>query len=167
MALVSPISYYKLSAGQGVSDTWWKTGRITTKVTGGQTGGNFSQIESIDPCGTSTPVHSHRNEEESFYVLEGDVAVFVDGEWIELSAGDFALIPRDTPHAYVVRSELARMLVTFSPSGFEQAFSELGVAVSRSPEPPIDTVLPSPEEMVAAFAAYGCEILGPPPALSS
>jgi quercetin dioxygenase-like cupin family protein len=165
MALVSPISHYKLSFDQGLSDTWWKTGRIRTKVTGGQTAGSFSQVETIDPRGTATPLHSHRNEEESFYVLEGDVAVLVDGEWLDLCAGDFALIARGTPHAYVVRSERARMLVTFSPSGFEQAFTDLGVAVGDSPAPPVDTVIPSPAEMAAAFAPYGCEILGPPPAL--
>ena len=167
MALVSPISHYQLSSGHGLSDSWWKTGRITIKLTGAQTGGSFSQVESIDPRGTATPVHSHRNEEESFYVLEGDVAVLVGDEWLELSAGDFALVPRGVPHAYVVRSARARMLVTFSPSGFEQAFTDLGVAVGDTLEPPVETVIPSPEEMVAAFAAYGCEILGPPPGLES
>jgi quercetin dioxygenase-like cupin family protein len=165
MALVSPTSHYKLSSDQSLSDTWWKTGRIRAKVTGAQTGGSFSQVETIDPHGTATPLHSHRNEEEAFYVLEGDVAVLVDGQWLELTAGDFALIARGTPHAYVVVSDLARMLVTFSPAGFEHAFTDLGVAVSESPAPPVQTIIPSPEEMVAAFAPYGCEILGPPPAL--
>jgi len=165
MALVAPISSYKLSSGEGLADTWWKTGRIVTKITGAETGGSFSQIETVDPRGTGTPLHTHRNEEESFYVLEGEVSVLVDGEWLELGVGDYALVPRDTPHAYVVRSERARMLVTFSPSGFEQAFTDMGVAVSESPEPPVETVIPSPEEIVAAFAPYGCEILGPPPTL--
>ncbi|HVO53030.1 MAG TPA: quercetin 2,3-dioxygenase [Solirubrobacterales bacterium] len=165
MALVSPITSYKLSAGQGLADSWWKTGRISTKVTGEQTGGSFSQIESIDPRGTATPLHLHRNEEEAFYVLEGELSVLVDGEWMELTAGDLALVPRNVPHAYVVTSERARMLVTFSPAGFEAAFAEIGVPVAESPQPPVETVIPSPQEMVAAFDPYGCEILGPPPQL--
>lgn len=165
MALVAPVSHYMLNAGQGLSETWWKTGRIATKVTGAESGGSFAQIESIDPRGTATPLHLHRNEEESFYVIEGELTVLVDDDRLELSAGDFALVPRGVPHAYVVRSDLARMLVTFSPSGFEQAFVDLGVAVAASPEPPVETVIPSPEEIVAAFAPYGCEILGPPPVL--
>jgi quercetin dioxygenase-like cupin family protein len=154
-----------LNAGQGLAETWWKTGRIATKVTGAETGGSFAQIESIDPRGTATPLHLHRNEEESFYVLEGELAVLVDGEWLELGAGGFALVPRGVPHAYVVRSEVARMLVTFSPAGFEQAFVDLGVPAEEGSAPPVETVIPSPEEIVAAFAPYGCEILGPPPAL--
>jgi hypothetical protein len=57
------------------------------------------------------------------------------------------------------------MLVTFSPSGFEEAFVDLGVDAAESAQPSVDTVLPPVEEMVRAFAPYGCEIVGPPPAL--
>jgi quercetin dioxygenase-like cupin family protein len=165
MALVSPIISYKLAAGHGLADSWWKTGRVTTLAAGEQTGGSFAQVLTDDPHGTATPLHLHRNEEEAFYVLEGEVSVFVDEQWSELSAGDYALVTRNIPHAYVVRSERARMLVTFSPSGFEEAFTDLGVSVESSSEPPVETVMPSAEQIAAAFAPYGCEILGPPPAL--
>ncbi|HEX5224723.1 MAG TPA: quercetin 2,3-dioxygenase [Solirubrobacteraceae bacterium] len=165
MALLSTIDSYRLAAGEGITDQWWKDGRVTAKATGAQTGGGFAQIETIDPRGTATPVHVHLDAEESFYVLEGEVSVFVEDERIEVAAGDYALVPRGTPHAYLVRSERARMLVTFSPAGFEEAFSDLGVPAAESPEPPADTVFPPPEEMARAFGAYSCEILGPPPAL--
>jgi quercetin dioxygenase-like cupin family protein len=165
MALVSPIISYKLPAGHGLAESWWKSGRITTLATGEQTGGSFSQVLTDDPRGTATPLHLHLNEEEAFFVLEGEVAVLIDGQWSELCTGDYALVSRNTPHAYVVRSERARMLVTFSPSGFEEAFIDLGVPVGSSPEPPVETVMPSPEQIAAAFAPYGCEIVGPPPAL--
>jgi quercetin dioxygenase-like cupin family protein len=165
MALVSPTQQYTLPAGHGLADIWWKTGRVIIKATTEQTGGRFSQVETIDPRGTATPLHSHRNEEEAFYVLEGDVALLVDGEWIDVSAGDYALVPRGVPHAYVVRSEQARMLVTFSPGGFEDVFADLGVPTAEHAEPPVENVLPPVEEIVRAFAPYGCEILGPPPSL--
>jgi quercetin dioxygenase-like cupin family protein len=165
MALVSPTQQYTLAAGEGLADIWWKTGRIVVKATADQTGGSFSQVESIDPRGTATPLHLHRNEEEAFYVLEGELTMFVGDEQFDVSAGDYAIVPRNVPHAYLVRSEDARMLVTFSPSGFEEAFVDLGVPVADSPEPPAETVMPPVEEIVRAFAPYGCEILGPPPAL--
>jgi adenylate cyclase len=38
-------------------------------------------------------------------------------------------------------------------------------AVEGSPAPPVETVMPSAEEIAVAFAPYGCEILGPPPAM--
>jgi hypothetical protein len=52
--------------------------------------------------------------------------------------------------------------VSFSPSGFEEFFVEIGVA---GDEPPADPVMPSPEEFARRLAPYGCEITGPPPTL--
>jgi hypothetical protein len=91
--------------------------------------------------------------------------MFVGDERIDLGAGDYCFGPRDIPHAYVVRSERARMLVTISPSGSEQLFVSLGVPVT-SADPPTDTVMPPMPEMARLFAGYGAEILGPPPSLS-
>jgi quercetin dioxygenase-like cupin family protein len=165
MAFIAGTAPYALPADAGLADVWWKTGRIKLKATGEQTGGRFSQVETLDPRGAAPPLHVHHNEEETFYVLEGEVSVMVDGERLDVSAGGFALVPRGVPHAYVVRSEQARMLVTFSPAGFEEAFVDLGVDAAESAEPPVETVMPPVEEIVRAFAPYGCEIVGPPPAL--
>src|SRR5437762_2629249 len=109
---------HHLTAGAGVADFWWKSGRISVKVGGAETGGALAQVESDDPRGTAPPLHVHHNEEETFYVLDGEVSVFVDDEELRLSTGDYALVPRGVPHAYLVRSERTRILVTFSPAGF-------------------------------------------------
>ncbi len=110
---------------------------------------------------TGPPLHLHHNEDEAFYVLEGEVTVLVSDERIDLNAGDYCFAPRDIPHAYIVRSERARMLVTASPAGVEELFVSLGVPVTGS-EPPTDAVMPPMDELVRLFAGYGCEILGPP-----
>src|SRR5436309_7991293 len=156
---------YRVASGEGLADVWWKTGRITVKVAGAETGNAFSQIEVDDPRGGGTPLHVHHNEDETFYVLEGELTFLVGDERIDVAAGDFLFAPRDIPHAYVVRSERARMLVTASPGGVEQVFVSLGVPVAGS-EPPIDAVMPPMDELVRLFARYGCEILGPPLSLS-
>jgi len=156
---------YRLAAGGGLADVWWKTGRVTVKTRGAETGGRFSQVEIDDPRGTAPPLHIHHQEDEAFYVLEGEVTVFAGDERIEAATGDFVFVPSGVTHAYLVRSERARMLVTFSPAGFEEVFLELGLPASGS-EPPPEAVHPAPEEMVRIFAPYGCEIVGPPPELS-
>src|SRR5881396_1729803 len=156
---------YRLASGEGLADVWWKTGRITVKVAGAEIGNAFSQIEVNDPRGGGTPLHVHHNEDETFYVLEGELTFLVGDERIDVAAGDFLFAPRDIPHAYVVRSERARMLVTASPGGVEQVFVSLGVPVTGS-EPPADAVMPPMDELVRLFAGYGCEILGPPLSLS-
>jgi quercetin dioxygenase-like cupin family protein len=156
---------YRIPAGKGVADVWWKTGRMTVKAGSAETGNSFAQIEMNDPRGTATPLHLHHKEDETFYVLEGEVTVLVGDERIDLSAGDYAFAPRGIPHATVVRSERARVLVTMSPGGLEELFVSCGVAVSGT-EPPAEEVLPPMDELVARFAAYGVDILGPPPSLS-
>lgn len=165
MATITTPQAYTVLADSGLADVWWKTGRVKLKATGAETGGRFAQVETIDPRGTATPMHVHHNEEESFFVLEGELTIFVGDERLEISAGEFALVPRGVPHAYIVRSEVARMLVTFSPPGFDEVFVDLAVPAAAGSEPPVESVLPSPDEMVRAFAPYGCEITGPPPAL--
>ena len=162
---VQPITKpYRLASGEGLADVWWKTGRITVKAGPDETANAFSQFVVDDPRDSGPPVHVHHNEDEAFYILEGQVTMFVGDERIDLEAGDYCFGPRGVPHAYLVRSERARMLVTISPSGSEQLFVSLGVPVT-SDDPPTDTVMPPMPEMARLFATYGAEILGPPPTL--
>lgn len=153
---------YHLAPGEGLADVWWKTGRVTVKIAGAETGDAFAQIEVRDPCGGGTPLHVHHNEDETFYVLEGEVTFFVGDERLDAAAGDFLFAPRDVPHAYVVRSPHARMLSSISPAGIEQLFVSLGAPVTGA-ELPTEMVMPPMPEMARLFAAHGAEILGPPP----
>lgn len=156
---------YRIAAGEALADVWWKTGRVTVKTRGAETGGRFSQVEVDDPRGSAPPLHIHHQEDETFYVLDGELTLFAGADRIDAGAGDFVFVPSGITHTYLVRSERARMLITFSPAGFEDAFVELGVPAD-GPEPPSEAVTPGPDEMARAFAPYGCEIVGPPPELS-
>jgi quercetin dioxygenase-like cupin family protein len=154
---------YRLASGEGLADVWWKSGRATIKAGPDETGNAFSQLVMDEPRGSATQLHVHHNEDETFYILDGQVTMFGD-ERIDLVAGDYFFVPRGVIHAYLVRSERARMLVTISPSGTEQLFVSLGVPVTGS-EPPAEAVMPPMPELVRLFASYGTEILGPPPSL--
>ncbi|HEX6391774.1 MAG TPA: quercetin 2,3-dioxygenase [Solirubrobacteraceae bacterium] len=160
MSTIATSKPYHLTAETGLTAVWWKTGRVWVKASGAETDGRFAQVEVDDPRGTAPPMHVHHNEDETFYVLEGEISVFAAGERTEVGAGEYAFVPRGVEHAYLVRSQRARMLVTFSPAGFEEFFVEIGVA---GDEPPVDPVMPSPEEFARRLAPYGCEITGPPP----
>ena len=165
MSTETAIKPYRLASGEGLANFWWKTGRMTVKAGGAETGHAFAQIESFDPRGTATPLHVHHNEDEAFYILEGEVTFLVGDERIDVAAGDFLFAPRDIPHAYVVRSERSRILSTISPAGIEQLFVSLGTPVAGA-DPPTDVVMPPMPEMARLFAAHGAEILGPPPTLA-
>jgi quercetin dioxygenase-like cupin family protein len=156
---------YRLASGEGLDNVWWKSGRVTVKTAGTETGNAFSQIEVDDPHGSGPPLHLHHNEDETFYILEGEVTIRVGEERIDLEAGDYLFAPRGIAHAYVVRSERARMLVTASPAGVEQFFVSHGVPVT-GPEPPTDAVMPPMDELARLFADHGCDIVGPPLSLT-
>ena len=159
---VQPITKpYRVASGEGLADVWWKSGRITVKAAGAETGNAFAQVETDDPRGAGVPRHVHHNEDETFYILEGELTALVGDELIELSAGDYLFAPREVPHTYVVGSERARMLATISPGGLERLFVSLGAPVMGA-EPPTDVVMPPMDELVRVFAGYGVEILGPP-----
>jgi quercetin dioxygenase-like cupin family protein len=164
MSTETAIKPYRVPSGEGVADVWWMTGRLTVKASGAETGDAFAQFLTDDPLGTAPPLHVHHNEDEAFYVLDGEVTVFVGDERIDLRAGDFGFAPRGVSHTWIVRSERARMLVTVSPAGVEQAFVSLGVPVTDA-EPPAAPVLPAPDELTRLFAGYGVDIIGPPPSL--
>lgn len=163
VATIAEPKPYRLAAGAGLATVWWKTGRVWVKVSGAESAGAFAQVEVEDPRGTAPPMHVHHHEDETFYVLDGELTLFAGGERIEVGPGEYAFVPRGTEHAYLVRSERARMLVTFSPAGFEEFFVAMGAA---GDEPPPEGVTPSLEEFARALAPYGCEITGPPPALT-
>ena len=117
-----------------------------------------------DPRGTAPPVHLHHNEDEAFYILEGEVTVLVGDERIDLGAGDYCFAPRGVPHAWIVRSERARMLVTLSPAGLEQAL-RLPRCPGHRRRSPDRAGHPAVRRADPRVRRLRLEILGPPPSL--
>ena len=162
---IEPITKpYRVASGEGLADVWWKTGRMTVKASGAETGDAFSQVESDDPRGGATPRHVHHNEDETFYVLEGAITVLAGDERIDLGSGDYYFAPRGIPHATIVRSQRARVLTTISPAGLEQLFVAYGVPATGD-QPPSGMAMPPMDEVARLFAGHGVDIIGPPPTL--
>jgi mannose-6-phosphate isomerase-like protein (cupin superfamily) len=167
---------YVLGKDAGVTDIWWPfgpvVGRYSIKTTAEQTDGRLLQLLVNDSRGAAPPMHIHHDADETFYVIDGALTIFVGDERIEVGAGDFVLGPRGVPHAFLVRSEHAEFLVTFAPAGTEGPaghgvdgfFREIAVPVIPG-EPPPEPAEPDPEEFARKAALYGIEIVGPPPAL--
>ena len=110
------------------------------------------------PPGFGSPYHVHHREDESFYVIEGEVAFVVDGQWHYAGPGTFVHGPRDIPHGFaVIGTRPARMLLLATPGGFEQFVLALRTPFDTTPEPPDMAAL------MAAAARHGVDILGPLP----
>ena len=151
-----------VALGPEEGEALWCVGALTTvKASATQTGGTYSLIEDLAPRGDGTPLHRHREDDEAFYVLEGDLTFyFEDDRPIPASAGSFVHIPGGTVHAFKVDSETARYLIITTPQHerFYRAMSEPAQSRSIPPEAP-----PDMEKIEAACEAYGVEGLGPPP----
>lgn len=167
MSTETQIKPYAFKPATGLAEVWWLGGRVAIKADSAQTCGRVAQLEFDDPRGTAPPVHIHHAEDETFYVISGSMTIFAGDGRIDATAGDFVFVPRGTPHSYIVTSERARLLATFSPAGVEAFFVEYGGRDDGNGAPPAgDGVLPPREELVRAFARYGAEIVGPPPTLA-
>src|SRR3954452_22670549 len=99
--------------------------------------GRCSLIEHpLAPRALGAPVHTHRNEDEYSYVLEGVIGVELGGETVEAAAGSLVCKPRGIPHAFWNPTDVpARILELIVPGGFERYFAELGDILAR-PGPP-------------------------------
>lgn len=65
--------------------------------------------------------HSHDENDEVFYVLEGTPSVLIGDQWIDAAKGTFLRIPAKTTHDFANRTnEKAGMLNFFIPGGFER-----------------------------------------------
>src|SRR5215210_2113895 len=108
------------------------TRHVLGPIDGEQTQGGFSLVEHpLPPRALGSPLHTHRNEDEYSYVLEGRVGVQLGDEVIEARAGDLVSKPRGLAHAFWnAADEPARLLELISPAGFENYFRELAPLLS-------------------------------------
>jgi quercetin dioxygenase-like cupin family protein len=121
----APFSAFKTD--QKSSPTYWFLDCLwIVHVTGAQSGGQYSIIEQIMPFNAGPPPHVHPIE-EIFYVLEGEMTVFIGGESLVLGPGSTGNVPRNTIHHFKVTQGPCRILNFYSPAGFEQVL--IGSAV--------------------------------------
>ncbi|MGB0091636.1 MAG: cupin domain-containing protein [Solirubrobacteraceae bacterium] len=71
---------------------------LTFTARGEQNNGTFTSLENVIPPGQGPPLHTHANEDEAWYVLEGELRFKLDGELRAAPRGSFVFVPRGTPH---------------------------------------------------------------------
>ncbi len=152
-----------IALGPGEGEHFWFFGGLTTiKADGAGTGGRMMLTEQTAPRGSGSPLHVHHNEDEWFYVLDGELTIWVAGRTVVAPAGSFVFGPRDVPHTFVVSSDEARFLLVTQAAGFEGFIRTLGAPAPVAEIPPAPTAPPDMEPVLRAAADHGLEILGPP-----
>jgi mannose-6-phosphate isomerase-like protein (cupin superfamily) len=147
---------YALAREEG--ETLWFLG-VPTRViaTAEQTGGAFGLIEHVIAAGGESPWHVHHGEDESFYVVEGQMTFLCGEQRVEAGAGTFVYGPREIPHGFRVEgTEPARVLLQCTPGGFENFIREMSEQAPLAGPPDM-------ERLMSVAARYDNEILGPLP----
>src|SRR5579859_5894015 len=164
---VSTISQGRATLGYGLhkdeGEAFWLLGMLQTiRVGKADTGGQYGLLEIVVPAGLGSPWHVHPEEDEWFYVLDGELTFWVGDNRLSLPAGSFAFGPKGVPHTFYAEADGARALVGFQPMQFEGFLREVGVPAPERVVPPPMEGHPDMARLIPITARNGFQILGPP-----
>ncbi|GAA3756821.1 cupin domain-containing protein [Streptomyces tremellae] len=129
----------------GVGDTY------TIKLTAGQTGGSLGFIEASVPPGGGPDAHAHGDEDETFYLLDGELEFLNGDETFTARTGDLVFVPRGNRHRFKNTGDrTARMVFLFTPGGFEDFF----VTAGDEPRPGEEAPVWGPERYEAIVSGF-------------
>jgi len=95
-------------------------------VTKEMTGGQSATLLETSPPGGGPPPHKHENEDETFFVVEGEYELLVDGEWVKGYPGDAFYRARGTVHTFRnCGTTTGKILVFVEPGGFQSYLEEI------------------------------------------
>lgn len=156
---MTPLEILANAHGEG-TPYWFLDALSIVRVSGQQSGGALALIEDRLPAGRSSPYHVHHREDETFYVLEGELTFFHGDRRIKGTPGTTVFLPRLVPHGFRADTA-ARVLIVCTPAGFDDFVAEAGV-----PAPKLEIPAPQPpdfELLTRCAAKHQIDILGPLP----
>lgn len=124
------------------------------KVTTEDSGGSFYLIETTRDKKGGPPLHLHYDQDEWWYVLEGEFDIKVGDQLYHAKPGDSVFGPRNVPHAMAkVNDGPARLMILYQPAGLmEEYFKKTSAGIPQKM---------TKEEQAAFRKAHGLELVGP------
>ncbi len=132
--------------------TFFLNGRFDCKVSGRDTDGRLCIFDTVRTHRGGPPLHYHYDQEEWFFVREGEFLFQIGGDIVRLKAGDSILGPRGLPHTFANVTDTARLLIVFQPAGSMEEFFRQGSLIKQ----------PTRKDLIALHRLHGMEIVGPP-----
>lgn len=108
-----------LAAGPNAGEAnpaWPQTSLASFVISGETTQGKAAVMEAVQRKGQEPPRHRHSEIDETFYVIEGKITFFVEGETISVPAGTSVFIERGKEHSFIVETETANTLILLTPA---------------------------------------------------
>ncbi|MGN7824254.1 cupin domain-containing protein [Chitinophaga sp. 22536] len=119
-------------------------GYFRTLVSATETQGNFSLIDISLPKGVEPPTHMHTREDETFYLLEGEITFHIGEQCIHGKSGDSVFAPRMVPHHFALTTPTARFLTLITPGHFLDYFVEFSTPCTDMPQVSQNPGMPPP-----------------------
>ena len=156
----------RTSLGYGLTEeegeAFWLFGALVTiKISAEETAGQYSLIEVEAPAGVGSPWHVHPDEDEWFYVREGEFELYVGDAHLTLTAGGFAFGPKGVPHTFFGGPGGGTMFVGCGPK-FEGLLREIADPATEHVLPPPPEGPPDMDLLLPIAERWAYNILGPP-----
>ena len=120
----------------------YQGGYFKTLIAPEQANNALALLEFTLPKGAEPPPHTHTNEDETFYVLEGSISVTIADNTTILEPGEAVFAPRNIPHSFQILTEKATLINLISPGSLWNFFIQFSApvsgqpAISTTPNPP-------------------------------
>ena len=117
---------------------WYGSQLLTVLVSAAETNGAYSVVKTLLHKNVDPPLPVHQNEDESNYIIHGEIIYYVGDKQFTARAGDYVHLPKNVPHTFKVISETASTVLIITPGGFEEMFIECGRPAEALGLPPLE-----------------------------
>jgi quercetin dioxygenase-like cupin family protein len=145
----------KMNAPELKNSYWYIGHLMSILISSHDTNGSFSLIHGFEIKGLEPPPHMHTKEDESFYIMNGEINYTVGKEVFNARSGDWVFLPRNIQHSFQVQTDQAEVLIHLSPGGFEDYFREMSEPAKELKVPPRPQGPPDVKRIVATASKYG------------
>ena len=144
-----------------LKNSYWYIGHLMSiLISSKDTNGSFSLIHGYEIKGLEPPPHIHTKEDESFYIIDGEINYIVDEEVFKAKRGDWIFLPRNIQHSFQVQTDQAEVIIQLSPGGFEEYFKEMSEPAKALVIPPRPQGPPDVKRIIATASKYGVKFPG-------
>jgi quercetin dioxygenase-like cupin family protein len=144
-----------------LKNSYWYIGHlISILLSGKDTGGSFALIHGYEIKGLEPPPHIHTREDESFFLLDGEIDYTAGDEVFRARKGNWVFLPRGIQHSFRVVTDRAEVLIHLSPGGFENYFIEMSQPAPEMIIPPRPQGPPDVRRIIETASKYGVRFPG-------
>lgn len=103
---------------------WFGPNLVTFLITSAETNGAFALIRTTIRKGFEPPLHIHSREDESSYILDGEVLYQAGDREFHARPGDLIYLPKQVAHTFKPLTNTITLLLLMTPGGFEEMFRQ-------------------------------------------